>query len=192
VTAPARVAGAPWVVRRWPAVAGAVLAGSLAAALRFGVADPGDVADVLTAAGFVYLGAAALRARAAAWPLIAATFVLIAVGLLVPEFHPTWWMAGIGAALAVAGVIRGALRPAWGLPRQALAMVAVLAVAAAGAAAGRPWSALLVGAGLLGHAAWDVHHHRTGRVVPRSLAEFCAVLDAVLAVAVVALSLSSR
>jgi hypothetical protein len=33
----------------------------------------------------------------------------------------------------------------------------------------------VVAAGLLGHAAWDVYHHRAGRVVRRSLAEFCFV-----------------
>jgi hypothetical protein len=43
----------------------------------------------------------------------------------------------------------------------------------------------LVAAGLLGHAAWDVDHHRTNRVVVRSLAEFCLVLDTALAVAIV-------
>jgi len=31
----------------------------------------------------------------------------------------------------------------------------------------------------------DVHHHRTNRVVVRSLAEFCLVLDTALAVAIV-------
>ena len=60
-----------------------------------------------------------------------------------------------------------------------------------------PWmlalAAALLVAGLVGrriHAAWDVHHHRTGRVVERSLAEFCAVLDVLVAalVAVVALT----
>lgn len=44
----------------------------------------------------------------------------------------------------------------------------------------------LVAAGLLGHAAWDVYHHRTNRVVVRSLAEFCRLaLDTALAVAIV-------
>ncbi|HKO85266.1 MAG TPA: hypothetical protein VJ140_12080, partial [Actinomycetota bacterium] len=45
--------------------------------------------------------------------------------------------------------------------------------------------AYLVAAGLLGHAAWDVYHHRTNRVVVRLLAEFCLVLDTALAVAIV-------
>jgi hypothetical protein len=43
----------------------------------------------------------------------------------------------------------------------------------------------LVAAGLLSHAAWDVYHHRTNRVVVRSLAEFCLALDTALAVAIV-------
>jgi hypothetical protein len=41
-----------------------------------------------------------------------------------------------------------------------------------------------VAAGLLGHAAWDVHHQRTNRVVC-SPAEFCLALDTALAVAIV-------
>jgi hypothetical protein len=45
--------------------------------------------------------------------------------------------------------------------------------------------AYLVAAGLLGHAAWDAYHHRTNRVVVRSLAEFCLALDIALAVAIV-------
>jgi hypothetical protein len=43
---------------------------------------------------------------------------------------------------------------------------------------------ILVSAGLFGHAAWDVYHHRINRVVTRSLAEFCFVLDTLLALAV--------
>ena len=37
--------------------------------------------------------------------------------------------------------------------------------------------AYLVSAGLLGHAAWDVYHHRLNKVVVRSMAEFCCILD---------------
>jgi hypothetical protein len=40
-------------------------------------------------------------------------------------------------------------------------------------------------AGLLGHAAWDVYDHRANKVAVRSLAEFCFVLDTLLAVAIV-------
>jgi hypothetical protein len=40
-------------------------------------------------------------------------------------------------------------------------------------------------------AAWDVHHHRTGRVVSRSLAEFCVVLDTLVAVVVAVVALNA-
>ena len=45
--------------------------------------------------------------------------------------------------------------------------------------------AYLVAAGLLGHAAWDAYHHRVNRVVVRSMAEFCLVLDTALAATIV-------
>jgi hypothetical protein len=35
------------------------------------------------------------------------------------------------------------------------------------------------------HAAWDVYHHWANKVVGRSMAEFCCVLDTPLAVAIV-------
>ncbi|MGC1215574.1 MAG: hypothetical protein WA890_30500 [Micromonospora sp.] len=43
----------------------------------------------------------------------------------------------------------------------------------------------LVAAGWLGHAGWDLAHHRTGRVVPRGYAEWCGVLDAAVGVSAV-------
>jgi hypothetical protein len=48
-----------------------------------------------------------------------------------------------------------------------------------------------VAVGLLGHAAWDVWHHRTNRVVSRSLAEFCLVLDTALAIGIIVVTATS-
>ncbi len=42
----------------------------------------------------------------------------------------------------------------------------------------------LVAAALLGHAAWDAVHFRLNRVVARSSAEFCGVLDLLVGVAI--------
>ncbi len=39
-------------------------------------------------------------------------------------------------------------------------------------------------------AAWDVYHHRVERVVARSMAEFCAVLDTLLAFVVLGVTLT--
>jgi hypothetical protein len=45
--------------------------------------------------------------------------------------------------------------------------------------------AYLVATGLLAHAGWDAYHHWFNKVVVRSMAEFCFVLDVLLAVAIV-------
>jgi hypothetical protein len=63
--------------------------------------------------------------------------------------------------------------------------VAGLALAVAPTAGG--W---LVAAGLTAHAGWDVVHHRADRVVPRSMSEFCLVLDLALAAAIAAVTVT--
>ncbi|MDF2806032.1 MAG: hypothetical protein K0S43_978 [Cellulosimicrobium sp.] len=191
--APDRTAGDAGArpARWWPVAAGAFFGAALAVAAGVGFSDTAQSSLVLTAAAFVYLGAAALGRRDAAWPLFGLTFVLIGVGFVVPGFDPFWAMLGVVVVLAVYGLARGAARPAWGLPLQAAAMAVVVGVAVAVALLGQPWAGLVVGAGLLAHAAWDVHHLRTGRVVSASLAAFCCALDAVLGTAVVALALAA-
>jgi hypothetical protein len=42
----------------------------------------------------------------------------------------------------------------------------------------------LVAITILGHAAWDAYHYLRNRVVPRSYAEFCAVVDLLLGAAI--------
>jgi hypothetical protein len=37
----------------------------------------------------------------------------------------------------------------------------------------------------LGHAAWDLYHHRVNKILVRSLTAFCFALDTLLAVAIV-------
>ncbi|ALE75678.1 hypothetical protein AD006_06635 [Pseudonocardia sp. EC080610-09] len=161
-------------LNRWPAVAGIVVAVLSAAA-----AD--GAAPVLVAAGFVYLGAAALGRPGAAWPMFWLAFVVIAVSRFVPGVEPVPAMLVVAGVLLVAGLVRGALRPAGGMPLQVGVLAAVGGLAFAASTASPQVAGLIVAAGLLGHAGWDLWHHRTGRVVSRSLAEFCGVLDAVLA-----------
>lgn len=168
------------VTRYWPALAGL----AIAAMSAYGIASGADVAAVVAASGFVYIAAAAVGHRAAAWPAFGVSFLLIVLEKVVPAADPIWVMTGLAVVLAVVGVVRGGSRPRSGLPLQTAAM-SVLAVVALVAAQAQPAPAgLLVAGALLAHAAWDVHHHRTGRVVVKSMAEFCCVLDTVLAVLV--------
>jgi hypothetical protein len=168
--------------RRWPTLAGLGFAALIAVDLMSGV----ELAPVLAASAAVYLGAAALRRPAAAWPLFFATAAVITIArLLEDRFEPTWAILAGAVALLVYGLLRGATRPGYGLPLQTLGLLGFGVAAGAALVITPELGAYLVAAGLLGHAAWDLHHHRTNRVVLRSLAEFCLVLDAALAVAIV-------
>ena len=177
----------PIVRRRWPTLAGLGFAALVAYDLASGV----DMAPVLAASAAVYLGAAALKRPAAAWPLFFATVVIITVARLLDDrFDPTWAILAGSVALLVYGLLRGASRPEYGLPLQTLALAGFGAAAAAALLVNPELGAYLVAAGLLGHAAWDAYHHRVNRVVVRSMAEFCLVLDTALAVAIVIVTVS--
>lgn len=170
------------VRRRWPTLAGLGFAALIAVDLVSGV----ELAPILAASAAVYLGAAALQRPAAAWPLFFATAVVITVARLADDrFEPTWVILASAAALLIYGLLRGAGHPGYGLPLQTVALLGFGAPAAAALMMTPELGAYLVAAGLLGHAAWDVYHHRVNRVVVRSLAEFCLALDTALVAAIV-------
>jgi hypothetical protein len=170
--------------RWWPVASGVVMAGFAGLDLT---TDGGvELAPVLAASAVIYLGAAALQRPRATWPVFFGAFAVLAVAGAVPGLpDATWLLLGAAAVFVVYGLLRGATRPATGLPLQTLAMAGFGGVAVLALAVHPDLGAYLVAAGLLGHAAWDVYHHRTGRVVARSLAEFCVVLDTLLAMAIV-------
>jgi hypothetical protein len=168
--------------RRWATLAGL----GFAALVAFDLASGVELAPILAASAAIYLGAAALRRPAAAWPLFfAITAVITVARLLEDRLEPTWAILAGAVALGVYGLLRGAARPGYGLPLQSLALLGFGAAAGAALVVTPEFGAYLVAAGLLGHAAWDAYHHRVNRVVVRSMAEFCLVLDTALAAAIV-------
>lgn len=167
--------------RYLPAAFGVVFAGLNIV----GLAEGADLAPLLAASGFVYLGAAALRRPGAAWPMFWLTFVVIGISKVAGGPDSVWVLLGLAALFAVYGLVRGAARDREGLPRQAVAMAVVGAAAAVTLVVGGDLGGYLVAAGLLGHAGWDAYHHRTGKVVTRSMTEFCFVLDTLVAIAMV-------
>lgn len=168
--------------RRWATLAGLGFAALIAVDLTSGA----ELAPVLAASAAVYLGAAALQRPATAWPLFFATAAVITAARLPDDrFEPTWVILAGAVALLVYGLLRGAGRPGYGLPLQTAALLGFGVAAGAALVITPELGAYLVAAGLLGHAAWDAYHHRVNRVVVRSMAEFCLVLDTALAVAIV-------
>lgn len=173
-------------VQWWPSLAGAAFAGYVGWDLVHGA----ELAAVVAASGLVYLAAAALQKPWAAWPTFLVTVVVIALGQVgILAIDPTWPLLALAGALFAYGLWARTRRPASGLPLQAVGMLVFGAVAGAAVILGGDAGGYLVAAGLLAHAAWDVHHHRANKAVVRSLAEFCCVLDIVLALVVLAVTI---
>ncbi len=181
MTSPTRVP--LWsAVHRWPTALGLAAA---AVALR-GDAGAETPAIVVCVATLCYLGAASLGRPWIAWAAIPGGTAAVVVGELVGA---TWW-AGLSAAalvLLAAGLTGRARRP--DTVRQTIATVGFGVPVVSAVLLLAPRAGLVVaGLVLAGHAVWDLVHLRTGRVVPRSLAEFCMALDVPLGLGFVLLA----
>ncbi|MCT9084173.1 hypothetical protein [Streptomyces fulvoviolaceus] len=113
------------------------------------------------------------------WP------TLLAVGVAVATFADGLPALELLAGLLVLmplcylafGAVRGELRTPGALTLQAAGLLAFGAVALVAVAVDDTVARYVLAAGWLGHAVWDVVHHRSGKVVPRAWAEWCFVVD---------------
>ncbi|GAA3221219.1 hypothetical protein [Actinocorallia longicatena] len=174
--------GAGALLHRWPTVV------ALAVSALISAGGLGDVADAVDGFGQLllllpleYLILNQIGRRAASWPVVGAlTAVTFTVGLLdrVP-------LATVIAAAALVMLVVGAVtgtpdgRRAFGV--QAAGMLGFGAVALAGLAVDPDLGRYLIAAGWLLHGVWDAVHLRLGRVVSRSYAEACGVVDVAVA-----------
>jgi hypothetical protein len=173
----------PWtaLLERWPTA----LALAMTAA-TFGGADSEEgvagLADALLLLQLGYLVIAKLRRRQASWPVIVAGFALITVLRVTGVLPPPAVLSAIALVVLVWGAVDGQLRRADPFRVQALGMLGFGAVTLAGLAADPDLGRFLVAAGYLLHGVWDAVYFKLDRVVARSHAEWCAVLDVIIAV----------
>jgi hypothetical protein len=169
-------------IKGWPSLAGAAFATFVASDLFGGEETGVDLAPIVAASGLVYLAAAALDEPRLAWPaFIVSVLVITAAKLGLVDVHATWMVVGLGGLCFIIGIVRRARR----LPLQSFAMLVCGAIAVLALFTNETVGAALVAAGLFAHAAWDAYHHWKDKVVVRSMAEFCFVLDIALALAIV-------
>lgn len=160
------------VLARWPSLVGlAALIGTSA-----GGVDAHVTATVIMIAALSYVAAAAIGRRAAAWITIPAGAVLVTVGMLT-ALDAVLLLILAAAVLIAVGLIRQP-RSVWPeLGLQAAAFVGFTGLGLAAMMVDPVLAAHLAAVAAIGHGVWDVVHHRRDRVVGRSFAEFCAVLD---------------
>lgn len=176
--------GAAAVLRHWPTALGL---GAVAAQFATGVGRE-SLSVVVCVACLCYLAAAASGRPWVAWPaIVGGSLVVVAAELA----GLPWWsgVAGTALVLVVLGLVTRVPRPA--LTAQTVAMAGYGAVALVALAVAPRIGLALAGLGLAAHGLWDVAHYRRDAVVPRSLSEFCLVLDVPLGLGAVALAVFS-
>jgi hypothetical protein len=158
---------------RWPTALG-VAVGVLTV---FDLQGGTELAALTMLMPVVYLGAAALDLRRFAWAVLLAGVAVLTVVPSTSQVVPSVGFLVAALVFLVVGGARGQWRSPGGLPLQTVGMLVFGAGMLVALYVEPVLGGMLVAIGLLGHAAWDAVHYLRDRVVTRSYAEFCAVLD---------------
>ena len=170
---------------RWPTALGVAVAALTFFNEQVTVEFVSFVSAIVVLLGVIYVGAAALERRRAAWIILVAGFaVLTAERLLDWSGGASVFFLVSALVFLVLGVVRGQLRKGGGLPLQTIGMLGFGAIGLLALSVSPTLGGYLVAAALIGHAIWDAVYFWLNRVVVRSYAEFCGVLDLVLGVAI--------
>lgn len=175
--------GAPYrmvraLARRWPTALGI-----LSAVLTLGggsmAAQVSGLGETLLFLPLIYLVMARSGRRGLTWPALALAFALI-IGLRAAEV-PVVAVAVPLAAAALAWSVIGHVPHPTTVRVQALGMLAFGTLGLVALAVDPDLGIYLVAAGWFFHGVWDFVHLRLDRVVSRSYAEWCGILDVLTA-----------
>lgn len=177
-----------FLAHRWPTALGVTVAAMTAFDLQVDAGFVSSLSALVVVIALVYVGAAALNRRRASWALLLAG---LPFAFFIPPtsgINPSVVLLVAAAIFLALGVIRGQLREPGGLMLQAAGVLAFGATALAALYVAPELGVYLVASALLGHAAWDAVHYLRDRVVARSYAEFCGVLDLLLGAAILVMA----
>jgi hypothetical protein len=179
-TTPAR---RPWTERlkdRWPT---ALAIG--VSALTFGGAESDEAvasfSQTLLLLPLLYLVVAKLRRRQATWPAVVVGLAFIAVLRVLDVIAPGAVLSAVALVVLVWGAVDGQLRKPDPFRVQVLGMLGFGVIALAGLVVDPELGRYLVAAGWFLHGVWDFVHLKLDKVVARSFAEWCGIIDVVIA-----------
>ena len=183
---PDRRRWADFLKHRWPTALGIAVAAMTVYDLEIDAGSVSSLSALVVLMALVYVGAAALDRRRASWVVLLAGFAVIVVfqDLLDSGIDPSAVLLIAALVFVVVGAVRGQLRSPGGLTLQAAGMLGFGVVALMALFVAPGLGAYLVAFALLGHAAWDAYHYLRDRVVARSYAEWCAVIDLLVGAAI--------
>lgn len=170
------------VLLRWPTGLGVVVAGLVALAMGNEVSEEvPSFSAVMLILPLLYLIVVKLGHREATWPVLG---VLLVITVALMEQDPVL-RASIYGAIALAVLVWSAidgqlLRPGE-IHIQAIGLVGFGAFTLVGLAIDPDLGLYVAAAGWFLHGIWDLVHLRRDKVVQRSFAEWCAVVDILVA-----------
>lgn len=136
---------------------------------------------VLPATGYLFMSIVGRR-RITWIVVVAATLTVVMLRAL--DVDPWPVLATVVLALVAVGLLNGQLRRPGFYVAQAPGAIAFMAAGLVVLALPTTAAGFLVAAGLIGHATWDFIHLRADKIVARSFAEWCGVLDLTLGLGV--------
>ena len=174
------------LMHRWPTALGIALAALTAFDLEIDAGSVSSLSTLVALMALVYVGAAALDRRRASWVVFLAgsAVVVVFLDLLDSAVAASLVLLVTALVFVLVGAVRGRLRRPGGLTLQTAAMLGFGVIALTALYVDPDLGAYLVAFALLGHAAWDAFHCLRDRVVARSYAEFCGVLDLLVGAAI--------
>jgi hypothetical protein len=165
-----------WLKNAWPIALALGMA-----ALTFGGSQSAErlagLSEALLLLPLEYLVVAKLRRRQASWPVLVVLIIPFIALRALDLIAPTAVYSAVALAVLVWGAVDGQLRRPDPFRVQALGMLGFGALALAGLAVDPDLGRYLVAAGWFGHGVWDLVHLRLDKVVARSYALWCGILD---------------
>nr|WSY49034.1 hypothetical protein OG999_01990 [Streptomyces sp. NBC_00886] len=172
------------LARRWPTALGVAV--FVAAVAVGGSGDTADAvsgyAEFLPLLPLLYLITHQIGKPRATWPVLVAGLVLVFVLQLQDRVSQPVVLVALSLALLVWGAIRGTPYGRAVFGAQAVGALVFGALALVGLAVDADLGRYLVAAGWFFHGVWDFVHVKLDKVVSRSFAEWCGVVDVLVAV----------
>lgn len=172
------------MTRRWPTLLG-LLGGAAGLFAVFSDDDGVGFAAGVAVMALIYMITLAWGRPGAAWIAFPISSVLLA-GLVIVGDDLAWSVTGLIVALVLAwlvAVFRGAAKDGKWFTIETLGGLFFGGLALAALAVDVKLGGVLAGLGFLLHGVWDAFHYVKNKVVARSYAEACAVVDIIIGVA---------
>lgn len=167
-----RAVGA-FLLRRWPT---ALAIGLALVSWGISTVRAGQILPLLPC---LYVVVAVLRRRGASWPVLLASMAVVLLLQLQHVLDATVAILALASAIAIVGLLRRPGRTELGV--QIGGMVIFGGLALVGLTAAPEVARYVLAAAWFGHGVWDLVHLRRDAVVSRSYAEWCGVVDILIA-----------